>query len=491
MSRRVVDDVSESTAPSPTRRSWLAGVAALNALAAWAGAVAVVTGAIDFGEPTNDRLPFDSVVLAGVALAIIVAIPLTVLAWSAWTAATRTDDIALVAGVVLIGWIVVQVAVLRSFSLFQPAYLCIGIYFVAASNRIRLGRRLRGVLLVTLGAVLAAAGLGLGPHLVKAGFTITSSLSVVLLLGGIATTIMGARSALRDRHLPSKIAGSVATVLVIAVAVSVIAPAVAATNVPLTKVTSTPEALGLDDESVTLTTADGVELAAWYIQGTNRAGVVMMHGAGSTRSSVLGQAAAVVGGGYAVLLIDARGHGDSRGTAMDFGWYGDLDIAAGTEFLASRPEIDANRIGVVGFSMGGEEAIGAAATNPRIRAVVAEGATARQAADKAWLSEAFGWRGRIQEQLEAIQYGITDFLTDASPPISLRSAVVRAANAHFLLITAGNVGDEGRAAAYMRSGASDRVAVWNVAGADHTGGYGTQRDEWRRRVVDFLDQCLR
>jgi pimeloyl-ACP methyl ester carboxylesterase len=27
--------------------------------------------------------------------------------------------------------------------------------------------------------------------------------------------------------------------------------------------------------------------------------------------------------GYGVLLFDARGHGLSEGTAMDFGWYGD------------------------------------------------------------------------------------------------------------------------------------------------------------------------
>ena len=128
--------------------------------------------------------------------------------------------------------------------------------------------------------------------------------------------------------------------------------------------TSTPAALGLDYRTVTLTTTDGVELAAWYLPGTNRAGVVVMHGAGSTRSDVLDQSAALVGSGYAVVLIDARGHGDSHGTAMDFGWYGDLDIAAGTAFLASRADIDPGRIGVVGFSMGGEEAIGAAATDP-------------------------------------------------------------------------------------------------------------------------------
>jgi dienelactone hydrolase len=277
----------------------------------------------------------------------------------------------------------------------------------------------------------------------------------------------------------------------LALAVSIVAPAVAATNVPSTEITSTPATMGLEYQSVTLTTTDGVELAAWYMPGTNRAGVVVMHGAGSTRSDVLDQAAVLARSGYTLVLIDARGHGDSRGTAMDFGWNGDLDIAAGTAFLASRPEVDPDRIGVVGFSMGGEEAIGAAAADPRIRAVVAEGATARQAADKAWLSDVYGWRGWLQEQVENVQDGITDYLTEASPPTVLRSAVAQSPGTRFLLITAGTVEDEAHAAAYIQAGAGERVTVWNVDGADHTGGYDTQPDDWQQRVVEFLDETLR
>ena len=70
--------------------------------------------------------------------------------------------------------------------------------------------------------------------------------------------------------------------------------------------------------------------------------------------------------------------------------------------------------------MGGEQAIGAAAADPRIRAVVAEGATNRVAGDKAWLSEQFGWRGAVQERIDWLTYGIADVLTAADQPITLR-----------------------------------------------------------------------
>ncbi len=482
--------MAEPTLLASARRPWLAGFAAFNAFGAWAGAVGLVTGGMDFGESINDRLPFDSLVLAGLALGIIVGIPLTALAWSAWVGGPRTDDLALAVGLTLIGWIVVQVAVIRAFSLFQPAYLAVGAAFVAASHRVSLSPHRRGVLFLAVGSVLAAVGVGLLPHPIKNGLTTMSVVAVALLLSGIALVGSGAVYALRGRRRVGALAGGAVVLFVLTATVSIIAPAVAATNVPSTQITSTPSALGLEYESVTLTTTEGVQLAAWYMPGTNGAGVVVMHGAGSTRSDVLDQAAVPARSGYTVVLIDARGHGDSRGTAMDFGWYGDLDIAAGTAFLTSRPEVDPGRIGVVGFSMGGEEAIGVAAADSRIRAVVAEGATARQAADKAWFSDVYGWRGWLQEQVEKVQDGITDYLTEASPPIALRSAVAQSPGTRFLLITAGNVDDEGHAAAYIQAGASDRVTVWNVDGADHTGGYDTHPDDWQQRVVEFLDENL-
>lgn len=473
------------------RRAGLAGLAAVNAVAAWAGAVGLLVGWIDFGARLDRRLPFDSLVLAGVALAVGVAVPLTALARAAWTRSARTDDLALLTGLLLIGWIVLQVLVLQSFSLFQPIYLAIGAWLVAASHHVHLSPRTRGPLLVGSGAVSLAAGLGLVPHLLHQRIAVASAAAVILLLGGTTLVGCGVRSAWRGRRLLARIGTAAGSVLAAALAVSVIAPAVAATHVRPTAITGTPASVGLGYEAVTLRTTDGVELAAWYIPGSNGAGLVVLHGAGSTRTDVLDQSAVLADGGYALLLLDARGHGDSQGTAMDFGWYGDLDIAAGTRYLATRPDVDPDRIGIIGFSMGGEEAIGAAATDPYLRVVVAEGATARRAADKDWLSEAYGWRGRAQEGIEHLQDAVTDYLTEASPPRTLRSAVADARNTHFLLITAGHVDDEARAATFIASAAPGRTTIWTVPEAEHTGGYATAPAQWRHHVLDFLDRHLR
>lgn len=174
-------------------------------------------------------------------------------------------------------------------------------------------------------------------------------------------------------------------------------------HVPRTGVgTTTPADRGLPYRDVEFRTGDGVRLSGWYVPSRAGAAVVLVHGAGSTRSSVLDHAVVLGRAGYGVLLFDARGHGRSGGRAMDFGWYGDADIAAAVTFLQAEPDVDDERIAAVGMSMGGEEAIGAAAGDARIKAVVAEGATNRSAGDKAWLSDEYGLRGALQEGLERL-----------------------------------------------------------------------------------------
>jgi hypothetical protein len=139
------DGEAGSTRPWWRARGLVGGVAAFNALAAWGGAIALVSGATDFGEAATARLPFDSLVLAGSALAAVVAVPLTVLAWAQWRGASWADSWALLTGIVLIGWILLQVVVLRTFSFFQPTYLLVGAYFVLASGRAGVRRHRRGV----------------------------------------------------------------------------------------------------------------------------------------------------------------------------------------------------------------------------------------------------------------------------------------------------------------------------------------------------------
>ena len=350
-------------------------------------------------------------------------------------------------------------------------------------------RRVAGRVAVAVGVPTLAVAVGLVPHALEWS-SVVGLVAIVLAVAGVGLVVGGAVVALRGRGpLRATIAGIVLAVGCLLVAF-VVSPAVAATNVVRPQIDRTPADVGLDAESVTVPTADGVVLAGWYAPSSNRAAVVVLHGAGSTRSDALDEAVVLADAGFGVLLVDARGHGESTGRAMDFGWWGDADVAAATEFLANRPDVDPGRIGAVGLSMGGEEVIGASGTDERLVAVVAEGATSRVAADDAWLSARYGLRGAFQEQLEWLQDRVTGLLTDAPQPGSLRSAVADSGDVRYLLIAAGEMPDEGHAAAYIASAAPERVEVWEVDGSGHVDGLDTAPEAWTGYVVGFLTSTL-
>lgn len=116
----------------------LAVFTGVNAVAAWGGAIGLVAGYLTFGDKINHRLPFASPVFAGFALALVVAIPLSVVTHLAWNRHEETAAAATVCGLLLVGWIAVQIAVIREFSFFQPFYSAVGAGLVVWGRRHRL-----------------------------------------------------------------------------------------------------------------------------------------------------------------------------------------------------------------------------------------------------------------------------------------------------------------------------------------------------------------
>jgi pimeloyl-ACP methyl ester carboxylesterase len=347
------------------------------------------------------------------------------------------------------------------------------------------------ILTIVVGIMAAAIGLGVGlPHLAK-GERLTGVMGLLALIVGLVLIVLGMVTLARRLHGRTRLAVVALAILPVLVLTYSLSIALAVTNVPRTAVgDALPSDDGVRFDDVRLPTSDGVTLSGWYIPSTNTAAVVLLHGAGSTRSNVLEHAIVLARHGYGALLVDARGHGRSGGRAMDFGWYGDLDVDAAVDFLLRQPDVDPDRVAVVGLSMGGEQAVGAAAHDRRIQAVVGEGVTGRTADDKAWMVDVYGARGWIQQRIDDVTYGLTDLLTPADPPISLHEAVAAAAPMPLLLITAGARADEATVAQRLQTAAPATVDIWNVVDAQHADAFGAQPDEWERRVTDFLARAL-
>jgi len=116
-------------------RPWLATLTGLVAISAYGGAVALAAGRSDLGPDITDRLPWGSDLFAGLALLVVVAIPMTVAAHHAVTGHPHTSRAAAVAGLLLIGWIAVEILMIRAVSWLQPTLVIGGLVTVWAARR--------------------------------------------------------------------------------------------------------------------------------------------------------------------------------------------------------------------------------------------------------------------------------------------------------------------------------------------------------------------
>jgi uncharacterized protein len=135
-----------------------------------------------------------------------------------------------------------------------------------------------------------------------------------------------------------------------------------------------PQDFGLKSEVVSFRSRDGVSLKAWWLpaDGKGRASIVIAHGIDHTRQVMLPRAGFLVHGGYNVLAIDLRGHGESAAQYASPGYLEARDILAGVQYIRSRGE--QAPIAVLGVSYGAVAALLAAAQSRSISAVIADGA---------------------------------------------------------------------------------------------------------------------
>jgi len=123
-------------------------------------------------------------------------------------------------------------------------------------------------------------------------------------------------------------------------------------------------------EVVVFRSADGLTLRGWYVPSRNRAAVVLVHGAAENRLWWLSEAEFLAGQGFGVLLYDNRAAGESDGDLQTWGDREQDDVIGALDFLQQRPDVDPDRLGAEGFSIGASTVALAAARDRRVRTVV-------------------------------------------------------------------------------------------------------------------------
>lgn len=236
---------------------------------------------------------------------------------------------------------------------------------------------------------------------------------------------------------------------------------------------------------LTLTTSDGVPLAAWYAPTTNGAAVILIHGSGGSREDIREHALTLAQNGFGVLAFDGRGAGESGGRSNRYGWNGTRDVGAAVGYLAAQPDVSA--IGGWGISLGGEMLLGAAGAYPQLAAIVADGATERCAEEKFDLESA---RAPLVQFHVGLTYALVGLLTGDRPPTPMLASIRASDHVRLLLVAAQNVPDEISYAGLYATAAPGRTARWVAPDVGHTGAWNAYRSEYTARVLDFFNRHL-
>lgn len=136
--------MTNKTAPEPqvaardrAERAWLTMITGVTTVAAVAGAVGLATGTVDLGDTVVSRLPWHSEPFAALALAVVVAVPMGAAAFLSGQDRPHQGTVSLAAGALLVGWIGVEAAVIRTFSWLQVVFVVVGLVVLVLGRRRR------------------------------------------------------------------------------------------------------------------------------------------------------------------------------------------------------------------------------------------------------------------------------------------------------------------------------------------------------------------
>ncbi len=126
-------------------------------------------------------------------------------------------------------------------------------------------------------------------------------------------------------------------------------------------------------EEIIIPLNDGLKLRGWWMEAApNAATVVVLHGVTKNRTQVLRAAITLRRAGFNVLVFDGRGHGQSEGRHITYGFHERRDVEAAIEWLITEKKVAVERIGLAGESMGAAISLQVAAHYPKIKAVWAD-----------------------------------------------------------------------------------------------------------------------
>ncbi len=260
--------------------------------------------------------------------------------------------------------------------------------------------------------------------------------------------------------------------------------------------TATPQSVvGVPFEDLTIPArTDGHPIAAWFVPADGAtAAIIVAHGKDKSRArefqgNALHVMRALHRHGFAVLMIDLRGHGTSGPHRATYGLRERRDVLGAVDWLLAQG-FAPGKIGVLGASMGAAASIGATAEEPRIGALATDSA---YAAITPMLQGLVRRHARALGPLVPLTLGLARLFTGvniaAARPVD---EIGRIAPRPLLIMHGTHDWLIPPADAALLHAAAPGSELWVVRGAGHVRIYAFDPEAYVARVVGFFARSLR
>lgn len=125
--------------------------------------------------------------------------------------------------------------------------------------------------------------------------------------------------------------------------------------------------------TLSFSTPDNKILEGWFIPSVRGAPLVFLcHGYKSNRAELLTLASTFQENGYNLFVFDFRGHGTCPARLSTLGIRETQDLLSAISTFTGRPDVDPDRVGVWGVSLGAYVALSAAIESDKIKAIVVD-----------------------------------------------------------------------------------------------------------------------
>ena len=232
---------------------------------------------------------------------------------------------------------------------------------------------------------------------------------------------------------------------------------------------------------------NGLTLHGWFVPAPQRRGtIVLLHGIRGNRLQMLDRVRFLNRAGYSALLYDSRAHGESGGDAVTFGRLESEDCR--TAVKLARTLGGSDRVGVIGFSLGGAAAL-LAEPPLDVDAIVAE--SVYPSVDRAIAN-------RLQLRMGPAGPMFAPFLLSMFPiRLGFSASQLRPID-HVRSLPTPKLfifGSEDRDTTLQESlemfeAAAQPKQMWAIQGAGHVDSYTFAGADYERRVLEFLNKYV-